>query len=235
MQRRRGRYAAWEDARITEEFARTRLEQLADKIGREPEKVEARAALLFQGPERAGPWTQEEDALLRECVGVGALPHVAVRLRRSTWDVQERLRGLLSEAQRSEPLTHAERQVLKRVYGSRKLDELRVIFGRRGEVIESTAAQMYLAKDKAFVRSIGGSSRMPRWSDEEETLLRKCYAQSSNVELASLLGRSVKSIIAKASSMGLKKGPERLRAMGQENIRLRYRKKTPDVHDRRGA
>ena len=93
------------------------------------------------------------------------------------------------------------------------------------ESIEAVAAEHSLAKDKAFVRKVSGeaSTRMPRWTRAEIEVLQGEYECCSNLEIARRLKRSVKSVVSKAHNLGLKKSTERLRAMGRENVSLRYR------------
>ena len=80
-------------------------------------------------------------------------------------------------------------------------------------------------KDKAFLRKLNegrASVKMPRWSDRELALLADKYPDQPNLEIARLLGRSVKSVVSKAHNLNLKKSPRRLRNMGRENVSLRY-------------
>ena len=46
--------------------------------------------------------------------------------------------------------------------------------------------------------------------------MRREYPVLSNLDLARMLGRSVKSVVSKAHHLGLKKSSERLRDMGKE-------------------
>ncbi len=89
-------------------------------------------------------------------------------------------------------------------------------------------ARYCLAKDKAFVRRLTGSSatRMPRWDRHAIGMLVELYPKTANLELALKLNRSVKSVVSKAHNLGLKKEIERLREMGRENVGMRYRKTT---------
>ena len=64
----------------------------------------------------------------------------------------------------------------------------------------------------------------PRWTKNEVRLLRKMHAMRSNAEIAIILGRSVQSVVFKASHMGLQKSKKRLREMGKENIAKRWSK-----------
>ena len=79
---------------------------------------------------------------------------------------------------------------------------------------------------KAFLRRLNGktSTRMPRWTDAELERLKVMYSDHSNLEIATALNRSVKSVVSKAHNLGLKKDLERLREMGRENVSLRYRR-----------
>lgn len=65
--------------------------------------------------------------------------------------------------------------------------------------------------------------KMPRWTVKQEALLRRFYADNPNSAVAKRIGRSVKSVVSKAHQMGLRKSKKRLREMGAENVRWRYR------------
>jgi hypothetical protein len=62
----------------------------------------------------------------------------------------------------------------------------------------------------------------PRWTKEEVSTLKRMYRNSSNAEIAKVLGRKVSSVVFKGHRLGLSKGARRLKEMGQENIRLRW-------------
>ena len=112
------------------------------------------------------------------------------------------------------------RRYLKRHYG-RTLDSvLAMHFGTSADEVAGEARALRLAKDKAWTRQFGGI-RMPRWSDQDVENLRDNYAQFSNWALAGMLGRSIKSVVSKGHTMGLKKSPKRLADMGRENVRLK--------------
>ena len=82
----------------------------------------------------------------------------------------------------------------------------------------------HLAKDKAFLKRArpAETTRMPRWSEPELAELRRCYPTEPNLDIARRLGKSIKSVVSKAHSLGLRKEPSRLAQMGRENVRLRY-------------
>jgi hypothetical protein len=119
--------------------------------------------------------------------------------------------------------SHDELRDFRGAYGSHSTEELAEMFDRTPREIERKATSLALRKDKAWRRKIDGegSTRMPRWDDEKVEHLRRHYATTPNLILALELGRSVKAVVSKAHQMRLHKAPERLRAMGQENVALR--------------
>ena len=119
------------------------------------------------------------------------------------------------------------RASFKRIYGTRSDESLALIFGRSEQAIKRHAESLHLAKDKAFLRKVKGSgtTRMPRWSEQELELLKPALPDHAQPRRSrSELNRSVKSVVSKAHHMGLKKDIERLREMGRQNVSLRYRK-----------
>lgn len=115
------------------------------------------------------------------------------------------------------------RELLKlcEVYGSTEDSDLADRFRCTVEDIERQAVALALQKNKAHP-SFKGQMRMPRWTDEEKQRLRRLYPGTRNLDVALELGRSVKSVVSKAHSMGLKKNPARLEEMGRENVHWRY-------------
>lgn len=112
---------------------------------------------------------------------------------------------------------------LRRNFGTLSNEQLAARLGCTVQQIEAAAAELALAKNKKlFERD------MPRWSAVDLDKLRRLYPLQSNLAIARELGRSVKSIMAKAARLKLTKAPERKRAMGAENVRLRRdRNSTP--------
>jgi hypothetical protein len=66
------------------------------------------------------------------------------------------------------------------------------------------------------------SKLRPRWTKEEVSQLRRLYRTHSNAEIAGILGRKVSSVVFKGFCLGLSKGAQRLKEMGQQNIRRRW-------------
>ena len=54
-----------------------------------------------------------------------------------------------------------------------------------------------------------------RWSKDEVKLLKKTFRSMSNREVAEQLGRSVASVSAKASALGLRKTKKYLKSIGR--------------------
>jgi len=113
---------------------------------------------------------------------------------------------------------------LKRRYGSTPDDVLAEELGVRIETVQRHAFELGLRKDK---RSFPGLTTMPRWTDEQLAVLDAAYPTVPNVEIARRLKRSVRSVISKASKLGLRKSPERLHEMGRKNVLLRRDRMSP--------
>lgn len=108
-------------------------------------------------------------------------------------------------------------KVLKRKYGRADNESLAQELGLTVDVLVQAASDYALAKDK---RSFKGNP-MPRWKAEEVEQLKLLYPETANIEIARIMGRSEKSILAKAHRLNLKKTTERLSARSRENVRLR--------------
>ena len=182
------------------------------------------AEKLFPAEVRTGPWTAAEVVELKRYLGASSTTVIARVLGRSVEEVEKQI-AALGRVRLDRSWNREEIVELKRLYGTRTNEDLSRIFSRSVDDIEDTASEYSLAKDKAFIRKLKGeaSTRMPRWTADEIVVLKEEYESSSNLELARRLNRSVKSVVSKAHNLGLKKSTERLRAMGRENVSLRYR------------
>ncbi|MBK8179839.1 MAG: hypothetical protein IPK67_13345 [Planctomycetes bacterium] len=220
---RRGRWTQAELAHLRDWYGLRDVETLARELSRKPSSVRRQAALLFQTTPRKGPWTAGEVEELKRYLGLAPVELIASVLGREVGAVQDQIQAL-GRAQRTGPWSHEELQRLKKLYGRRSDEDLALIFQRPVESLRGAARTLHLAKDKAFLKRHRPSEtvRMPRWSDAALDELRRRYATEPNLQIAKSLGKSIKSIVSKAHSLGLKKEPERLRAMGRENIRVRY-------------
>jgi hypothetical protein len=120
-------------------------------------------------------------------------------------------------------LNRAQLADFKRLYGTHADGELAQHFGLELRAVRALAMDLALGKDKGFSRGQPDAppTRMPRWTQPDLERLRRLYPTSSNVELARLLMRSVKSVVSKAHLLGLRKSAERLVVMGRENVALR--------------
>ena len=63
---------------------------------------------------------------------------------------------------------------------------------------------------------------MPRWTETQIKILRYYYRTVNNSLIASLVGRSAKSVVTMASRLGLKKSKARLVEMGRQNVAKRW-------------
>lgn len=223
---RRGRWTAPEIARLKELYGVRDEEGIAKILNRPVSSVRRMAEQIFQLASRTGPWSAREVADLRKYLGGTSHETIARILGRTIEEVQQQVEEL-RRVQLTGRWTQEEVVEFKRLYGTRTDDDLAVIFGRSLDAVKRLGARYCLAKDKAFVRRLTGSSatRMPRWSAEEIALLTTIYPLEANLDIAQKLNRSVKSIVSKAHNLGLKKADERLEEMGRENVSLRYQSK----------
>ena len=179
---------------------------------------------------RRGRWSLAEVARLKELYGLKSNETIAKELGRPVSSVRRMAKTLfpsdpLAESKQARgPWTAEEIDNLKSFYGTRTDENIARIFGRSLEAITAKAAELCLAKDKAFVRKLAGSATtsMPRWSSEEIARLKDIYGTHSNLEIAQMLNRSVKSVVSKAHNLKLRKERERLAEMGRQNVSLRY-------------
>jgi hypothetical protein len=221
---RRGRWTQGEIDRLKELYGRREEAALARELGRPLASVRRMAAELFPVRDPGGPWTDAETEQLKSYLGATAPEVIGRILGRPAREVEERI-GELGREKHTGRWSREEIVRFKRVYGTRTDEDLSRIFERDVDAIRSMADRLALAKDKAFLRRLKGESatRMPRWTDAELVVLREMYPTAANLEIARRLSRSVKSVVSKAHHLGLKKDEERLRAMGRENVALRYR------------
>jgi hypothetical protein len=198
---------------------------IARELNRPVASVRKMADQIFRGERRTGPWTAKEVLELKRYLGGTTNEVIARILGRPVDEVTQQI-GELRRIQQTGRWTQEEIAEFKRLYGTRTDEDLAVIFGRTIESVKRLGARYCLAKDKAFVRKLTGSSatRMPRWSSAEIQLLKDMYPTASNLDIAAKLNRSVKSVVSKAHNLGLKKEADRLREMGRENVGMRYQK-----------
>jgi len=64
-----------------------------------------------------------------------------------------------------------------------------------------------------------------RWTAAEKEILRRLYRTRSNAYIAQLLGRSASAVTFQGYRLGLSKGIRRLKHMGRENVRKRWRRR----------
>ena len=174
-------------------------------------------------PRRTGPWTAPEILRLRDLLGTAPLDSIARALGRDPSAVGAKVESFGLPRRRG-PWRPEEDRLLKRLYGTREDDGLALLLARGVDAVRGRAAVLRLRKDKGFLRRRFGpnASRMPRWSPEEEETLRTLYPRRSNLDIARVLERSVKSVVSKAHDLELRKSPRRLAEMGRTNVSIRY-------------
>jgi hypothetical protein len=223
--RRTGRWSHPEIDKLKRLFGLRSEAQIAQELNRSLQSVRRMIGKVFDGPPRLGPWTANEVKELKSYLGVAEVPTIAKILRRSEPEVERKI-GELRGAVVQRPWTSEDLQSLKRFYGTRTDADVSLILGRPIERIQAKAKELCLAKDKAFIRrkskGKGRKVRMPRWTAEEFATLTELYPDHPNLDIARRLDRSVKSVVSKASDLGLHKSPERLKQMGQQNVKARY-------------
>jgi len=223
---RRGRWSQQEIALLKDWYGLRNEEAIARELNRTPASVRRMAESLFEtAAKRHGPWTSKEVQKLKKYLGATGPEVIARILGRDQGEVHRQIFEL-GRIQHSGRWTRDETRHFKRIYGTRSDESLALIFGRSEQAVKRHAESLHLAKDKAFLRKVqgSGSTRMPRWSEQELELLGSLYPTTPNLEIADQLKRSVKSVVSKAHHMGLKKDIERLREMGRQNVSLRYRR-----------
>ncbi|MAE27733.1 MAG: hypothetical protein QF724_09010 [Planctomycetota bacterium] len=225
---RRGRWSQAEIARFRETYGLRDDASVARELNRSVSSVRKMAEQVFNEPLRSGPWTPLDGKLLKKYLGATTPEVIAKIMARPVDQVRRQIEALGQDRlEGSATWSQEESAELKRVFGTRTDEDLSLIFGRPVQSLLDEAERLCLAKDKAFVRRVTGeaTTRMPRWKDSELEILRELYPLEPNLSIAKSLGRSVKSVVSKAHNMGLKKNPERLQQMGQQNVSLRYNRK----------
>jgi hypothetical protein len=202
-----------------------KVEYIARELNRPLASIKRMAASLFPKAERKGAWTESECQRLKRFLGICEVDVIARIFGRSPADVAAHIKAL-DEGQEAREWTPAELAQLKRTYGTREDRDIARILQRPEVTVRAMASELHLAKDKAFVRKLAGknsTTRMPRWTPEEVAQLQSMYAEYSNLDIAQVLNRSVKSVVSKANLLGLKKDPKRLVEMGRQNVSGRYK------------
>ena len=235
---KRGNWSVEELSRLRASFARRPVEQLARDLRRSVPTVRDRAARLFAGRERAGPLDSQDLQQLRVMVGVASVAEMALVLGRCASEVLQQLRQLAAQA-RSGRFAAWELAYIKEYAAKRPLWALVLVTGRSQAAIERQCKRLCLGHDKSLISvdlpeieaerivilEAATPRAMPRWKPEDMETLRALYPFQPNLDVARILGRTVKSVRAKAQALGLKKCPQRLAAMGRENVRIRYERR----------
>ena len=231
---RRGNWSVQELERLRMLLPHRGVADTAELLRRSAESVERKALSLFCAPRREGQWTTDEDLQLRRAWGALELRLLAPMLGRPAADVRQRAEDLRRQL-RSGLWGPEEQRALKKLYGTRRDEDLEVCLQRDRVEIKAVAKQLCLAKDKRLRAKLHGSpqpggataagvrpSSMPRWTAEDVGRLRELYPHYDNLTVARALGRTVTSVANKACQLGIKKSSEVLANIGRANIAVRY-------------
>ncbi|PIE24182.1 MAG: hypothetical protein CSA62_05090 [Planctomycetota bacterium] len=243
---KRGNWSVEELMKLRDQYGRRPLPQLARELRRTEETVRLRAEQMFQqewcpseeDPEtfegRPGPLEDKEREQLRFMVGIADLETMQLVLGRQGAEIERVL--LEWSRQKSEQWSEAQIEFLKLAYGTRPDWALSMVLGHEIEAIQAQARELCLGKDRSVVSvelpilekhvviQPQAPVRMPRWTTEEVDELIRVFPERPNLDIARSLGRSVKSVVAKANELGLRKSKERLREMGRENVMIRHKR-----------
>lgn len=109
---------------------------------------------------------------------------------------------------------------LRKAYSSTDSRELASRFGVSTRELERKASEFALAKNKSRFKG----NPMPRWSEEQLSMLEQLYPTTTSMEIARRIGRSLKSVNSKASELGLTKAKEHLKLVCSASSALRRKK-----------
>lgn len=233
---KRGNWSSEELIKLRETYGRRPLGQLSRELRRSKIAISQRAAQIFAAPARPGPLDADDDGALREMVGITDVATMAMVLERKPSEIMKRLREW-ARAERRGRFQAWELRYLKHCFASRPDWAVALVLGRSTAAIKKRARELCLGKDRRlesvepeflakFIAKVPQPRvRMPRWTQDEVATLSRLYPNRSNLDVAQSLGRSVKSVIAKANEIGLRKTQARLEAMGRENVEIRHRRK----------
>lgn len=152
------------------------------------------------------PWTEEDDAYLRENYKTMSDKEMQVVLKRKITNIGKRRRelGLLKEQvfsphvlekrQKQTRWEAEELDYLEKNYTTQPMSEIIRVLRRDEQSIKVKATQMGL---KSFIKV------RKDWTPEEERYMQDMYGKKSVEELAKMFGRTFYSVRAKATELGL--------------------------------
>lgn len=241
---KRGNWSVEELDKLRQQYGRRSLPQLARELRRTHEAVMQRAKLSFRRKLKPEKLSRADEATLRTMIGVADIEIMELVLSRSpaeilkvleAWAVVSRKGASRKGASRKGSFQPWEISYLKNYYASRPDWAICLVLRRDLASVHERAREMCLGKDRSLesvplpqlekLITIPALPpiKMPRWTAGDVVSLRRLYSSRSNLELARTLGRSEKSVVAKANELRLRKSSARLRKMGRENVEIRHR------------
>ncbi|MFK7738938.1 MAG: SANT/Myb-like DNA-binding domain-containing protein [Planctomycetota bacterium] len=153
---RRGNWSVQELARLRQLLPMRGVAWTASLLRRSPRSVEKKALELLRVPARHGDWTDSDDMQLRQAWGAVEVPILGPILGRTAKEVRARANELRGK-HRGVAWSRAELGLLKKLYGTRRDEDLEVSLMRDREEVATAAQRLCLAKDKRFRASSAGA------------------------------------------------------------------------------
>jgi hypothetical protein len=170
-------------------------DEIAARLGRTRNAVNARVVTLGIAPPRSRPWTARESATLCRLYGTMPVAEVAKRLDRSVDAVSSRAAVLDLRSYVHSSWTDDEDNALRRLYLERRgYGEIAQLLGRSENSIEGRIRRLGLTSEQPMRR---------RWSREEDARLRSLYATHTYREIAAQLDRTANAVMLRAQALGL--------------------------------
>lgn len=206
-----------DDRMLRELYGTMPYAQVAERLGRSVASVTGHAAFLGIAHSRTWePWEPKEDKLLRSLYGQMPNVEVARRMNRSEDAVIIRAGKLGLTRGITPPWSTKEDALLKQLHrAGTSYDDIARAIGRTRNAVSGRVMKLGLVATQPM--------RAPRWTKQEENVLRKLYGMVRNREIAARLGRTLASVGLKARELGLAGPPSQpWSASDDRYIKRRY-------------
>lgn len=148
----------------------------------------------------ATPWSEEEEALLRESIGRKSYKEIAEELGRTEGSVCSKIRQLRLSGFNYSEWDRRDLCYLRRNFSKMSLSKLSKRLGRTVHSIQKKAYRLGLRRDA------GAPKLLPRkrWTAEDEKALREMAESMTIMEIAERMDRTENSILTRCSKLGIK-------------------------------
>jgi hypothetical protein len=183
-----------EDAMLRSSIGRIDRDEIARRLGRSRNAVNARLSFLGITPPRSRPWTSRDIADLRRLHRTLPIREIAARLDRSVDAVSDRV-ALLGLTRTLSSWSKADDDRLRRLRARRySYDEIARRMKRSRGAVEGRMQRLGLTRDQPIRR---------RWSREEDDRLVALYRTKTRREIAAMLDRTPNAIMLRAQYLGI--------------------------------